>query len=190
MTFTPIFLDLETTGKDENKGCILEVGLLALEPGTLQEAAAWSCPVLPPSGWQGMCSPEALALHEASGLRALLTGPASYLKLEAGGLPSLKQVEEWACYFVAQHSRGELVPMCGANVSGFDRRWLRVHAPKLDAAFHYRSLDTNALWLAERLALGEPAVKTGTAHRALADCRQAAEVLRQHVARVRAAARV
>lgn len=190
MSFVPVFLDLETTGLDPERGVILEVGLLALEPGSLQERAAWSCPVNPPSGWQGLCDDRVLEMHRASGLLELLSGPASYLRLEAGGLPRLELAEEWALAFVAQQILTDKPALCGFDPD-FDRRWLRRHMPRLHDAFSHSNLDCNAFWLADQAAFGAGnGPKPAAAHRALPDCRAAAEVLRAQVALRRAAARV
>ncbi len=181
---TWIFLDYESTGLIPEKGELLEIGLLALNPD-LTEAAAWSCPINPPSGWQGLCDSKVLAMHEASGLRALLSGPAAWRDHPAPagpGLPLKAQVEEWACQFLATWG-GTRPELCGFNPD-FDRRWLRVHMPKLHELFHYRSLDCNSLWLAERAAGLAAPEKPPAEHRALADCRAAAEVLRRFVARL------
>lgn len=183
-----IFLDLETTGLDPARGEPLEIGLLALNPD-LTEAAAWSCPINPPSGWQGLCDAKVLAMHEASGLRALLSGPAAYAHHPAPagpGLPLKAQVEEWACAFLTHACPGSRPELCGFNPD-FDRRWLRVHMPGLHERFHYRSLDCNSLWLAERAAGLATPEKPPAEHRALADCRAAAAVLRRFVARLQRA---
>ncbi len=184
-----IFLDLETTGLDPAHGEPLEIGLLALNPD-LTEAAAWSCPVNPPSGWVGLCDSKVLAMHEASGLRALLSGPAAWRDAPAPagpGLPLKAQVEAWACCFVEQANRqaGQLSYLSGFNPR-FDRNWLDVHFPRLAKLFHYRGVDCNSLWLAEQAA-GLVPEKGESAHRALADCRAAAEVLRRFVARLQRA---
>lgn len=69
--------------------------------------------------------------------------------------------------------------MCGANVGAFDRQWLRRFMPRLDAAFHYRCLDTNAAFLVESYVFGLSTTKGVTTHRALDDARQSVETLRK-----------
>jgi oligoribonuclease len=70
-------------------------------------------------------------------------------------------------------------PMCG-NTIGQDRRFLYRHMPKLEAYFHYRSIDVSTLKeLANRWA---PELKDGfrkdTKHQALADIIESIEELR------------
>jgi hypothetical protein len=45
--------------------------------------------------------------------------------------------------------------------------------PDLAKKFHHRQIDVNTLFLLRRFLLGGPAVKFGTAHRTIADNRQA-----------------
>ena len=176
-----VFLDFESTGLNPDRDAILEIGLLALEPVTLRELAAWSCPIKAPSAWQSYCDERVLQMHRDSGLHAMLTGPQSLLTLEAGGLPQLEEAEQWALQFLAPFGRS---PMAGFNPS-FDRAFARRWMPALERAFHYRNLDCNAFFLAEQYGLGLPGDKPPAAHRALADCRAAADRLRQWVARIR-----
>lgn len=180
-----IFLDLETTGLDPDAGGILEIGLVAVDR-TLTELAHWASPVKPSHGdWLSLLDGYVYEMHSGSGLLGELTSERVHLKFEAGGLPDLKQAEAVAVAFVQQFgppqdSRGRPTAiMCGANVGSFDRGWLRVHMPALDAAFHYRSLDSNFCFLAEQFLTGGPVTKGETRHRALEDARQSVDTVRK-----------
>ncbi len=73
-------------------------------------------------------------------------------------------------------------PVAGSTV-GFDRRFLREHMPKLEALFHYRSVDVSSItelarrWAPEVYA-GRP--KAGKAHRALDDVRESVAYLKYY----------
>jgi oligoribonuclease (3'-5' exoribonuclease) len=178
-----IFLDLETTGTDETnpRAEILEIGMLAIHPQTLQELAAWSTPIKAHC-FTGEWDPKVVEMHSASGLLDELRGPRSHLQFAAGGLPTLAEAQAQAIgFFAANGGRTHLgqSPLCGANPD-FDRRWLKARGmPQLENLFHYRSFDTNCFWQLRNFIAGQPAAnKAGTAHRALADCRQSVQTLR------------
>jgi oligoribonuclease (3'-5' exoribonuclease) len=182
-----IILDLETTSLDprEPNACILEIGLVAVDR-RLNEVAHWSSPVKPLRGdWRQSLDARATEMHQNSGLIAELLGERAMLKFEAGGLPTLEQAEAVALQFVAaygapvsQYGHPQAI-MCGANIGSFDRQWLKVHMPKLDQAFHYRSADSNFCFLSEQFLSGAPTEKGETRHRALDDCRQSLATMRK-----------
>jgi oligoribonuclease len=72
-------------------------------------------------------------------------------------------------------------PMCG-NTIGQDRRFLVKYMPKLEAYFHYRSIDVSTL--KELAARWAPSLKDGfkkeTKHEALADVIESVEELRYY----------
>lgn len=72
-------------------------------------------------------------------------------------------------------------PMCG-NTIGQDRRFLYRYMPKLEAYFHYRSIDVSTLKeLASRWAPGlKDGFKKETRHEALADILESIEELRYY----------
>jgi oligoribonuclease len=72
-------------------------------------------------------------------------------------------------------------PMCG-NTIGQDRRFLVRYMPKLEAYFHYRSIDVSTLKeLAARWAPGlKDGFKKETKHEALADILESIEELRYY----------
>lgn len=182
-----IFLDLETTGLDPSDGELLEIGLVAVNP-RLEEVAHWSSPIKPVHGdWLAKLSANAYVkeMHQNSGLLGELLGPRSHLQFQAGGLPTLAEAETVACAFVDQFGAGvdakgrPLTIMAGANISSFDRQWLKAKMPALEARFHYRSADTNFTFLAEQFLTGGPTEKGETRHRALDDARQSVESVRK-----------
>lgn len=84
---------------------------------------------------------------------------------------------EW----MAQYVPARTTPMCG-NTIGQDRRFMARYMPKLEAYFHYRSIDVSTLkelarrWNPEILN----GFKKSEAHAALADIRESVEELRHY----------
>lgn len=182
-----IFLDLETTGLDATAGDILEIGLVAVDR-RLQEVAHWASPVKPSRG-DSLAPPRMVdrvrEMHAGNGLLGELVSERVHLRFDAGGLPTCAEAEAVACRFVRQFgpppdaSSRPTAIMCGANIGSFDRQWLKVHMPALEAMFHYRSVDTNFTFLSEQFLTGGPTLKGETRHRALDDCRQAIASVRR-----------
>ena len=171
-----IILDLETTGLDESRGEILELAMVALEYGTLRELAAVSTCLSVSSGFMSQLDDKAHAMHTNSGLLAEVRGPRSHLQFEHGGWPNVQQAEAAAIGWMNQWG-GQRSPLGGYNPE-FDRRWLRKHMPRLEANFHYRSFDLNFVHYLAEVISGQRMGDKGCRHRALDDCRHAADTLR------------
>lgn len=169
------WVDVETTGLDEESGRLLEVALVATDDD-LKEVACRSLVVCGPALTDvtgELDDFKVFAMHHKSGL----------LDEVGQSTATLTHVEHELCAFVAQYvPEPGKTPLAGSTV-GFDRRWLRRHMPVLESAFSYRSIDVSSITeLAKRWA---PAVyegrpKAGAAHRALADVRDSIEYLRYY----------
>lgn len=83
--------------------------------------------------------------------------------------------------WMAQYVPARTTPMCG-NTIGQDRRFMARYMPKLEAYFHYRSIDVSTL--KELARRWHPAVLEGVkkseAHTALADIRESIQELRHY----------
>lgn len=183
-----IIIDTESTGLDERApgAQLLEIALVAVDR-RLQEVAHWHSPIKVHRGDFPNClDPYVLEMHSNSGLMAELRGGRGYTTFEAGGLPTEAEAEAVALQFVAAYgaapdSRGRPAAiMVGANIGAFDRQWLKARTPRLNAAFHYRSVDSNFTFLSEQFLLGGPTEKGETRHRALDDARQCLGTLRRY----------
>lgn len=166
-----IFCDLETTGLDESRNAILEIALLAVKLPTFEVVAEFSECVRPPmlATLRRNVHEKVEAMHSVSGL---------WIDVEAHGREA-HLVEGDALAFVREHSPQTLAfhtPLAGANPD-FDRRFLRKHMPKLHAAFHYRNFDVRSITQLQDWVFGQAHVESP--HRALADCLQAASVVRK-----------
>jgi oligoribonuclease len=171
-----IFLDLETTGLDPEKCEILELGMLAIEYGSLREVAAVQTCLQVSSGFVGSLDEKVLQMHTASGLLADVRGERANLRFEAGGWPTLAQAEAQAIGWMNLYG-GQRSPLAGYNPE-FDRSFLRKRMPRLEANFHYRNFDVNFVHLLREVVTGTQTKKEGVTHRALDDCRHAAAALR------------
>jgi oligoribonuclease len=94
---------------------------------------------------------------------------------------STEEAEKLTIDFLKEWVPGSTSPMCG-NTIGQDRRFLARYMPKLEAYFHYRSIDVSTL--KELAARWAPALKDGfkkeTKHEALADILESIEELRYY----------
>jgi oligoribonuclease (3'-5' exoribonuclease) len=185
-----IFLDLETTGLDRDRQgkdltghhLILEIGMLAINMPEMTEAEAWSTPIRHAKHQVlEKCDDYVLKMHTESGLtREIFDEPYPANNRAAGGLPIEVTAEEEALAFLMRNVDGRDRPeLCGANPS-FDRAFLRTRMPKLEAAFHYRSFDTNTFWLTRKFFGDWDGQKDQQAHRALPDCRREFQALLDH----------
>jgi oligoribonuclease len=164
-----VFLDLETTGLDPKKGQILEVGILVLDD-KLKEIDSFRQNVhFIPSGAARLrydIPEKVFEMHTKSKLWDACAN--SYMDNQ--------RVEEAALLFMEPY-RGQ--EMCGSTI-GFDRAWLTEHMPRLNGAFHYRSLDVSAF----RVLFGKVGLETPPkkeVHRSLADCRESVDNLRYYM---------
>lgn len=130
------WLDIETTGLDPRIDSMLEIGMVITDDD-LNIVAPHMADI------RIAASPAALAnmvpfvknMHEGSGLLA---------DLQDGSAVSLRDAERAVINFV--ESTGDTSPrvMAGASVH-FDRSFLRLMMPKLDAMFIHRHADVSAM---------------------------------------------
>lgn len=157
-----LWTDIETTGLEERDGLLLELGLVITGPGPdFTERAAWSCVVGYPDIRSRIRDEFVRKMHEANGL----------LDEVERSTVTLAGLEAQACSWV-ERNEGEGLPMGGSSPQ-FDRRWLRVHAPKFAEVFHYRMVDVATI----RILFGLE--KPEGAHRAIQDLNDTIGTVRQ-----------
>jgi oligoribonuclease len=166
-----IWIDLEMTGLNPDTDLIIEIATVITDKdlNILAEGPALA-----------VHQPEAVLLamddwnqkhHGESGLISRVK--ASKISAVEAETLTIAFLQDW----VPENTS----PMCG-NTIGQDRRFLVRYMPKLEAYFHYRSIDVSTL--KELAARWAPALKDGfkkeTRHEALADILESIEELRYY----------
>ncbi len=160
-----LWLDLETTGSDEAKDGIIEVGCI-LSTTDLTPIAEYSRVVQPEPEAYGrmMLNPVVREMHEANGLLAEIQTADQRIHLITNSLIA------WATYNGAM--QGRLV-LAGSGVAHFDRRFIKKYMPQLDNFMRYWSIDigvvrrSHDLWVGTKVSTAND----GKTHRALDDAR-------------------
>lgn len=181
-----VFLDIETTGLEPHDDEILEVGIVLFDLDLNEvDARTW---VLhtdeAKSALRKIFASDdsddkfVSQMHKTSGLAdELMNGTTEHTKRGY-----MLEIIQWL------EDRGATdLPMCGSSIGSLDRPFLQYHMRELNETFHYGSIDTSSFkrfyavarpkfWdAAEKLFMSND---SGTAHRALDDCRYSASVLR------------
>jgi len=166
-------MDLEMTGLDPLHNVVIEIATLVTDDN-LEVVAEGPDLVVSASSEELEAMDEVVRrMHTDSGLLAAVQ--ASTLSLEEAGKRTLA--------FLSEHlPEPGRVPLCGNSI-GVDRRFLAVQLPRLDAFFHYRSIDVSTIKeLCKRwypALYGRAPKKTGS-HRALDDIRESVLELRYY----------
>lgn len=152
-----LFLDLENTGLDEHAfgAQVLEIAALRVNSEML-EVDYFSAPCAFADGYQ--LEPVARAMHGENGLlSACLRSSSTVYQVETSFLKWLGDLEN--------------IVLCGSSVH-YDRRWLKVHMPRLFYRLHYQQMDVTSLLIARRCFEPTFSVKRSKSdHRALSDIR-------------------
>jgi oligoribonuclease len=167
------FVDLETTGLEPRAGHILELGVIITDD-FLVELDRRSWPILPTIGrhpelWQ--MNAYVTEMHYASGLIE---------NVMIAGRP-LGEVVADATEWIGDTHAGSMALMAGNSIH-FDRSWIKLRMPRLDAAFGYRMVDVSSIkelvarWWPGR----EYKVEGDKPHRALPDIEHSIAELRYY----------
>lgn len=168
-----LWLDLETTGSNVDKDCIIEVGCV-LTTWDLEELGEFQSLVAPSAQGLGrmMMNQVVREMHEKNGLlQELLDAGAP--KFPAG-LPTVHNVTKLVLDWLQIHGIPEKsLILAGAGVGHFDKRFIDRYMPQLSRWMKYWTLDISVarrayeLWTGKQL-LDEEGDKV---HRALDDVR-------------------
>lgn len=164
-----VWTDLETTGTDETRDQILEVGMVITQQTDLAVLGEFEITVWP---WRATAdeikqtvSPFVRAMHENNGL---------WRDAELNGVPDNRAASEvisWLSKFGSSH---EFV-MAGSGVAHFDRRFFAARMPRVLDWFRYYSLDMGVIRRSMEYSGNEdlllPRSQAGKNHRALDDAR-------------------
>jgi oligoribonuclease len=174
-----LFLDIETTGLDPHWDSILEIGIQGFSNDLkFVPHHYYSSFVKPRTTWLSRINsvPVVKEMHADSGLTKSIT-------LLERTLPSVAEVETKALKFLDDMDlKPGTMPMCGSSVQ-FDRLFLAVYMPRLEAWFHYRNIDVSTIrelakqWYPD---LDEPDVKPMAKHRVMSDIMDSVHLLQHY----------
>lgn len=155
-----LVLDLETTGTDEHKDPILEIGMLVVDL-SLDVLDAWSIPIMPPR-WPTM-NDFVFDMHTKNGLITDCN--------ETG--VTLRSAQQTAQTILGRWGKKHDFMLAGSGVSHFDRRFLKAQMPELEKWFQYPNLDIGVVRRFATLLCGVdvPNLSDDKPHRALDDAR-------------------
>lgn len=178
-----VWVDVETTGLDQHKGWLLEVGMIITDADLFElSRASWVLKFERDN--MAEIEDEALKMHTASGL--LFQAIASYETVASVDEKMLRWLDSRVGY-----SAMKGMPMAGSTVQ-FDRSWLAEHLPRVEKHFHYRNIDVSTIKNLARLWYPNfPKWDGGRKlHRALPDLEDSIEELQYYRSRVFAGAMV
>jgi len=169
-------IDVETTGLDENKNVLLEVGVVVVDMPSGEEIAdfrtgiGYAAGML--QGFREQCNPFVQAMHDKSCLWNWLSNPENCIPLAEldGWLQGIAQL-----WLPCEPS--ERPSLMNFNAP-FDWRWLNRYAPGfVQKCLHYRVFDLSTLRTATAMVYpaGFGPQKGEEVHRSIPDCRQAVE---------------
>jgi oligoribonuclease len=186
-----LFLDLETTGTDENLDEIIEVGVIALDatsPG-FPEVGYFSHIIAPSrDAFDRMDSKQKVRdMHKKNGLYDEIEDEINDLTKTGNNIAA--NVDEklmiWLRRFVGRNNTQ--IPYGGSGVAHFDRRFIKKYLPKFDKMLTHWAYDVGTVRRMMLLAGQKPAdaileeAGAGKTHRAIDDARVHANEFRYYI---------
>ena len=166
-----IWIDLEMTGLNPETDLIIEIATVITDKDLNILAQGPALAVNQPDSALSAMDDWNRKHHGESGL----------IDRVRASMISTSDAEQLTLDFINQWVPEGISPMCG-NTVGQDRRFLYKYMPRLEAHFHYRSIDVSTL--KELAARWAPKIKDGfrkeTKHEALADILESIEELRYY----------
>jgi oligoribonuclease len=176
-----LFLDLETTGVDESKDEIIEIGLSLVETTEgFPEKAALSI-VVQPGGLafsRMMANKVVREMHEANGLLDVIGAGSAWRDIATVDDTAVRWLDVVAGNDGSEGREPTHIPLGGSGVLHFDRKFIRKYMPKLDKRLTYWAHDVGVLRRSFIQAGAPYASMEGKTHRALDDARVHADEFR------------
>lgn len=189
-----VVLDLETSGLDPKKHCILEVAYRILDLQTLQECMGFSfhfsAVVCPPEvdgpksfdAWVARLDPFIRDMHAKNGLLAEIRE-----ELQQGDALDIDDVSRHlqpVLRIIKDAEDDGVLMLTGNSLASLDIPMLREYMPAVYELFHYRTMDISVIRSFYRLVVGSATdalmakATNGDTHRAMDDVLSCAEALR------------
>lgn len=141
-----LWVDLETTGTDENLDGILEIGAIITTPD-LDRVADWHRVIgIEPQHHERLLDNEFVySMHEHNGL--LDDCATSFWKIE--------EADRDLAHDMAFHGEPHDYMLAGSGVGHFDRRFIRRHLPRVESMLQYPVIDVGVIRRTMRMWAGE-----------------------------------
>lgn len=175
------WLDLETTGSDERRDAILEIGI-AISDATFQPIATFERIIHCSQHARDAAPMRVREMHDANGLwTAALASPHEVDEVD-------REATAWLASFAPADYAGrgqyQLI-LAGSGVGHFDSRFLRQHMPATERRLTYWPMDVGVIRRFLPLAgFDVPPAEDGKPHRALADALHHMEEMRLYLGMV------
>lgn len=185
------WIDLETTGFDENENIILEVAMIITD-NQLNELGRYTSVVVDADpdkflpGDQVRTRDDQIVVWENHWKTNLIQDIEAVCD-KSDVLPNLEEVENNLISLMNAHGIDEamiveaprkLPPMCGSTVS-FDRKYIKKYWPELNRLFTYRNIDVSSIReLQKRWRPEIPSPPKSEKHRAEADIEESINYLK------------
>ncbi len=171
-----IWIDLEMTGLDPDRGGILEIATLVSDSELRILAEGPNLAIRQPPSVMEAMEAWSRTHHQASGL----------LDRSEASLYDTRSAEQETLAFLRTLCEPGASPLCGNSIWQ-DRRFLVKHTPELEGFFHYRNIDVSSLKeLVRRWYPTLPSYPKTKAHLAMSDIQESLAELayyREHVFR-------
>jgi len=163
-----LWIDLETTGTNEKKDEIVEVGFILTDKDLVEKCSGSSALQVSNSGWQRMKeTPIVWEMHTENGLIELLGK-------QNADLPTAREYEYFLITMLEQEEvESHRVMLAGSGVGHFDRRFLAEHMPVLNGYMAYPVIDVGVIrrFYRDLCGMEVSGIDEGKTHRALDDIR-------------------
>jgi oligoribonuclease len=165
-----IWIDLEMTGLDPEKGVILEIATIVTNDNLDILAEGPNVAICHPQKILEAMDSWSMIHHKKSGL---------WDRVKASS-EDTRSAEQKTLAFLSKHGKKGQSPICGNSVWQ-DRRFLRKHMPDLEAFFHYRIIDVSSIKeLVKRWYPSLPPYKKSKTHLALSDVKESVNELKYY----------
>lgn len=173
--------DVETTGLEPENGSLLEVALLVTDDDLRPLDDGLSMLVQPLHSTMQKMDDYVRDMHTKNGIITELEGITVLRRYEVAE-HMIRYLAGHTAQMDGKHSKP---PMAGSSIH-FDRAWLKVHMPELEAKFSYRSIDVSTFYECAKRWTPDVALASQVEgpHRAMPDVLNSLEMLRQYKRRL------